>query len=369
MRTHESIRRRGGFSLVEVLLSLLILAIGLLGLGAVIPAVVGQQRNATNTMQGTTVAESAVRDLRTRPDLNRLDPNPPSGGGGGGVINPTTPDGQGWGVWVRDEDWSDKFTWAPADEYDLTTGDWTIGENNDIEITIPVSQRLWPRPSTAAGSPRFVWDIVGRRVAPANQQYASDADEYDPDLISLDAPQIELAIFVRRIDSGIRAAGGLSLWEVLTGEGAVSSGDRRVPVGVDENGQPTLNGLGDYSAPVRLDAEFKPDATNDRRDVILLKDSEDGFDDDLMRRLASQPGQKLVDNMGNIYTVDSVEEGLTTDNIVAVVISPSVPSGTPPTDSGSTPDYIEVHQVVFTPQVPAAVRVVRISVKNPDGGV
>ncbi len=53
------------FSLVEILIAILILGLGLLGLGAVFPAVIAQQRGAVEKTQGAAVAASAAATVST----------------------------------------------------------------------------------------------------------------------------------------------------------------------------------------------------------------------------------------------------------------------------------------------------------------
>src|ERR1043165_528481 len=72
---------RGGprrFSLVEVLIAILILALGLLGLGAIIPVIVTQQRNATDRTLGIVAAKQAESYLKSRADFDPSVPTPPT---------------------------------------------------------------------------------------------------------------------------------------------------------------------------------------------------------------------------------------------------------------------------------------------------
>jgi len=348
-----------GFSLVEVLLALLILAIGLLGLGAAIPAVVSQQRSASDELQGIAAAKSAAADLLSRRDLNRLDP-PPTGSFA------VAADGQGFGTWIRDDDWSDDFMYEdPTEEYDLATGEWIIGDSIDWQVIIPVAQRLWPRPGSI-GQPRFVWDLIARRVPASNQ--ASFGDLYRPTDPTLSAPQIELVLFLRRIDPGVRVPAGTTLFQIVTGLG-VPAAQARVPVGVAEDGVPTLNGEGDYSVPLRLNVTFEVFAG--RRDLLLLEDSPD-LDEAIAHTLASKPGQMIADNLGNVYTVlgPARDEGIQDLplNQPSVLIRPPVPAGVPAQGEGNA-DWQELRQIVFTPQTPAAVQVKRVTVTNPPEGM
>ena len=65
--------------------------------------------------------------------------------------------------------------------------------------------------------------------------------------------------------------------------------------------------------------------------------------------LASQPGQKLVDSLGNVYTVIESEAD---DGNIVIKIDPPVPAG--------VKSSVEVWAVAFTPQIPIAVRVFEI---------
>ena len=65
-----------GFTLIEVLIGILILAIALLGLGAVIPVVVKAQRQASDATQGLVAIEAAEGYLRNSAELNKRRANP-----------------------------------------------------------------------------------------------------------------------------------------------------------------------------------------------------------------------------------------------------------------------------------------------------
>ena len=58
------------FTLIEVLIAILVLAIGLLGLGAVFPAVIAEQRNAFAVIEGENTASSAEAMLSNREFLD-----------------------------------------------------------------------------------------------------------------------------------------------------------------------------------------------------------------------------------------------------------------------------------------------------------
>lgn len=335
-------------------MAVLILALGLLGIGAVIPVVVDQQRRGAEATFGVAAAASAEHVLASRIDLNRLWADVTQIG--------LTP--KGWGVWLEDLSWPDAsppeaYYWDARNEsggVELDTGVWSLGTGNDaVELT--VLSRLYPPPSAVGSVPRYVWDIVPRRVDVGG-------DPSDP-LAQPGGPrQLQLAIFVRRIDSGIRVprdSRNLTLLDVLAQVG-VSSSERRSPVAVDSNGRPTRtgadeNGNPNYALPLALGVDF--DAT--QRDRLRLLDvlfGPTGTTGAVARELARQTGQRLVDNLGNVYTVIGRQE----NDPDVVLIDPTVPAWVP--DPASLPtdrQHRSVVQVVFTPQVPAAVRIVTLT--------
>ena len=119
-------RRGGAFSLIEVMLGVLILALGLLGLAAVMPAVVAQQRNAANTTLGESAISSAKDYLARRGDLMRI----------GSSANP-----RGIGIWYWDFNfWSVEYEWEYRDEIDPDSGTFEL---------ISTRTRAWSSPSAS----------------------------------------------------------------------------------------------------------------------------------------------------------------------------------------------------------------------------
>lgn len=366
------------FSLIEVMISVVVLALGMLGLGAVIPVVVSEQRTATEQVFGTSVLQSAEAYLRGRGALYTPIPIP-------GFTGPTAPlaawrdetdnrDGltfsneQKWGMWV-------------VPEIDQLTGEIAIppasvGGNNAIDYAgrIGIEDRLYPVPHTGGletqtrEEPRYVWDFAARRV------YEGDPYQQNPSgLRPTDA--VQFAVFVRAVDPGIRVPTRprpYRLSNVIAGGGTINDEDRRPAVAVGSlspsKGVPvpasTPNANVEYSAPIVVPVErgVRIDPTSSTRarrpDRLTLRVDEAANinlpgnntlpDAPEIFRLLSQTGQKLVDSLGNIYTVVGVEDA---ENWI-VRIDPPVPSYVDRSD--------DLVSVVFVPQVPIAVSVLTV---------
>jgi prepilin-type N-terminal cleavage/methylation domain-containing protein len=344
--------RRRAFTLIEVLIAVLVLALGLLGLGAVFPVVVRAQRLSSEDIQGTNAASSARAflagyDFRSamvpwnvanQPDNRsfwldlRNDPvnglNLPSSG----PNSPSAPDSGYWLSPAVDNITNATLVGAPANN--------AQGRPLSSQVLIPVRERLFPQGAAGNPAPQFVWDIAVHRVPDFNG--ATDATRDD----------LEVAVFVRRLDPRIKTPAGMSVYQVLTGEAGagVPNGDRRRPVGVFTSGVdaelPTGDGTGDYARPITADVEYRynpPGQAARDRLYMLPAVSEPAW------RMVRQTGQKLVDNLGQVHTVRSwVADG--SDRYVVLESPVRV-------DPGSS---VLVQQVVFTPQVPASVFIHRI---------
>lgn len=289
-----------GFTLIEVLIAVLVLAIGLLGIGAVFPVVVRQQRQAQDTIQGLTARQTAEAYVLARVDKNG---KPLVQNIATFVDNQTQP-----------EEWH-----VPA--VDLGTGLMTINAQK-----VPLGDRLSPPPFSEGVDPQFVWDLAARRAGPN---------------------QLQIAVFVRRVDTGITLgqprSGKYTLSHALAGDG-VKAAYRRVPVGMDSTGRPTLNGTPQYATIQVLDVEPRDQGTK-----LRLSNSTPAG---LLAALR-QPGQKLIDNTGLIHTVARADD----EDRAAVVLEQPVP----------TDVLARIEQdgfqltVLATCQVPAAATVVEVS--------
>lgn len=379
-------RAVAAFTLIEVLMSIFVLALGLLGLGAIIPGIIREQRVASDRTLGIVVANDAKAYVSARADLGRLG-LPPAGSGGTG-LGSTAGRSYGLGVWLRDSQWSRTYTWdlnsIDTNDYE-DAGSVVIGRRvgSTDPALIPLSDRLYPSPASGLDAPQFVWDFVARRLPPTESGgYALLADS-GLGLLSGTPEQwrtgVEIAVFVRRVDTGIRVRPGETGFGIM-----LDPGGPTLPVGISEAG--LLTGAGAdtsqgqiYAPPLTLRAEYdntKPTLLRLEADS-LLSGSEPGNMVTLENRLqlASQVGQQLVDNLGNVYTVEEVTNS--GSSFVEVRVRPSVSAWIPST-SGGTPSWdddeawTEIRQVVFVPQPPAAAIVFRLgvepdAVKSPSG--
>lgn len=368
MNANRSTDGRRGFSLIEILIAIVILALGLLGLGALFPVVVRQQRISSDQTLGVIVLGQAKAKLQ--------------------LASWFAVPGSGVTTWefalassspfFGDRPWTSSATFYGEWEFDtvldvdldtsrrLLRGDAVVGrlpkDNNTTKVGVPLAERLYP---AEAPTPLLVWDFAYQAVPGSNWPGPSAGR----------AP-MRAAVFVRRIDPRIRPPAGATLRQALLNQNPQSSGplpdtDLRSPVGVDASGLPTLdgtNGAGAWAyAGIRYArACFVFDPTDSggvrsRRDRLYFPDA-----NDTLFGLIRQPGQKLVDNLGNVYTVTGSgrESGLSDTRYVSV--SPPVPGVvglrqalTAPSTGVTAEEAIR--EVIFTPQVPVAVGIVEVN--------
>ncbi|MEQ8315945.1 MAG: hypothetical protein RIE77_08720 [Phycisphaerales bacterium] len=377
-RQRRRTRAVAAFTLIEVLMSIFVLALGLLGLGALIPGIIREQRVASDRTLGIVVANDAKTYLNARSDLLRLGLKPPVGTG----LSTGTGREFGFGSLLLDDEWSPTYTWDLA-SLDVNLyedeGNVVIGDPVDTvdPARIPLSDRLYPTASSNLDEPQFVWDFVARRLPPTEDDgFALLADsEYT---LTPSTPEqwragLEIAVFVRRVDTGIRVPAGETGYTVMLGLASTTV----LPVGITEMG--ALTGAGGdtgqnqiYAPPMTLAAEYDGVRSNvlrldgDAAPSGAIPGGSVTLENRL--RLASQVGQQLVDNLGNVYTV---EEVLSSGSSFAEVrVRPGI-EGWIPRTSGSPSGWdderawTQVRQVVFVPQPPATVVVFRVGI-DPD---
>jgi prepilin-type N-terminal cleavage/methylation domain-containing protein len=351
-------RSRRGFTLIEVLMGVLVLGLGLLGLAAVFPAVVLQQKAAADAVEGDVAATTAEAVLRGSEVFgSRVVVRPPG-------PNPGTYRGA-FETMVLDENFSVEGQWETGDTtalaLDPDTGALTLELHRDEDLggptldqELPVTQRLVPavkRPENGTNDaawreianrgdePRFVWDFVTRRSASV-QLFPVPARPRELQERRVDG--VQAAIFVRRIDTGIRGAGDAQPLSRRLSDAAADL----VPVGETADGLAQNNGTGRYSV-IR---EAVADRTTNGREMDVTNIAPAA-----LRSAIAQVGQKFVvggrDAEPGVYEVRNVRRVTTPGDRIILEMDKALPL--------SRSGDVDV-TFLYTPQIPVAVRLVTI---------
>lgn len=353
--------QQGGFSLLEVLIAVVVLSLGLLGLAAVFPAVLSQQRSANDASLGAATARSA-QDFLARSSLNTPSPLYDASGNPLDLTNSgNAAQRRGWDILVADPDWSKQEEWTIAGEpdnllLDSATGDVTVGTGTN-KVWVALADRLSPPPLEVGEAPKYVWDFALRRSIGTNfgRIDIGTRGQAVQDQPARAQDRVQVAVFVRRIDNGIRTASGKTLAQVLTGKDLASANDRRVPVAQDGQGRPTLDGVGsggtgtlNYSNIQRVTYTVRPPTGAGLDEIVIEPSSLSAF--------AEQVGQKLVDQFGIIHTVTSVVVNETGPRPVVeyLKIAPPISGDLVGIGSNSAEGALSM---LLTPQVPVGVQV------------
>jgi prepilin-type N-terminal cleavage/methylation domain-containing protein len=318
------LQKRRGFSLVEVLMAVLILGLGLLGLGAIMPAVVKQQRTGTDQTFGTLAAESVVANFTggnqglteprsTARDFMRSQLSAWSAWSRSlptGQIPLLQPNGTLQNRTIRDETpGTGAPSFVPTVElgYNPTSvipvdGSWRIltpvetsldrlaigalggpqnvtqslGNPDQEPDWIPMSARLWPTVDRSdIREPQFVWDIAVRRKSALREDTSVWESGNPPAGGSsiLDEPgafDLQAVVFIRRVDANIRTRNNLTPLQAMV-DVTLATNDRKWPVSERNSptalaGQPTGDGSrgGDFAySPIARVNAFYPVRAND----------------------------------------------------------------------------------------------------------
>ncbi|MEL6797166.1 MAG: prepilin-type N-terminal cleavage/methylation domain-containing protein [Planctomycetota bacterium] len=393
-----------GFTLLEVLIAVVVLAFGLLGVVAVFPAVIDVQRRSQDAVLGGSLAASAEAllgssilesetvdwfdwDSLTAAEVRRFPPREALSnsraisvvgiqqGSAPGQPDVATLDFQ-WDALDVDENGDLVLGGEQAAvPFQLNAMGVPLANQTLPEISFPVAQRLLPD-EASGDTPRYVWDLLARRVdIGIGVALDDERSEVEVPVIRLPEFPIELMVIVRPVDRGIRVPVGFTLRDTLRGyrieqepSGAIvrddlTDAERRFPVSVLDGDLATPQPGARLSDPSRYSLPIFGRPVGQRADQ---PDSEFVFGDGpkqvdfRLRRPGTPPvfvntrnaqrefakvGQIFVSDRGIVHRVTRVSTDADDDGVVRVAFEPPI-----------TPGW---RQIVFTPQVPADIRVIR----------
>lgn len=325
-----------GFTLLEVLIGVLVLAIALLGLAALFPVIVREQRIARESVLGVSVVRSAEAALVSNVALRSRGTQ--SAWARYAQLIATDTNKNRWQVSLD----SDASGAASKGIYSASSLSLPYGLNGNLNGRFVIKEEDRLSVSQNLADPALVWDaavcLADDQVVPGVTGAGATAGVPLPTSLPL-----RVAVFVRRVDPNIRLAPGESLMTAIKRANVFATA-------VDTRGYPTLTGSGSYARPLFVNVtNVLSSRVNGPLDTLVIDPATGptGISQADLRTMAVQVGQRLVDNAGNIFTVVSA-----TGNNVKV--EGSVPTSVRQSAVSST------MQVVFTPQLPAAVRVLVI---------
>lgn len=243
----------------------------------------------------------------------------------------------------------------------------------DRSLSIPLGERLQPSESAGAGAPQYVWDVALRRMGPKRTGNDPFGVAYGPGNQPPENTKVQSVVFLRRVDGRLAAPTNSTVFQALMAR-AGAPADLRWPVSFNTTtGGPANDGLVSgrtYSVPIAWPVKYDPTLSGPdgikKRDIIEVSDADGVFNQapvagmtrDTVFRLAAAPGQILIDNLGNIYTV--VGAVLGADAILPTYrlrVSPPVPAGVTATDTDPESGAGSLRQIVFAPEGAVSARV------------
>lgn len=396
--------RTTGFTLLEVLIAVVVLAFGLLGVVAVFPAVIDVQRRSQDAVLGGSLAASAEAligssilesetvdwfdwDSLTAAEVRRFPPREVLSnsraisvvgiepGAAPGQPDVATLDFQ-WDALDVDENGDLVLGGEQAAvPFQLNAMGIPLANQTLPEIAFPVAQRLLPD-EASGDTPRYVWDLLARRVdIGIGLAFDDERSEVEVPVTRLSEFPIELMVIVRPIDRGIRVPVGLTLRDTLRGyrleqdpSGAIvrnnlTDAESRFPVSTLESDLATpqpgarLSDPSRYSLPI-LGRRVGQAPTEPVTRFVFgdgpkqVDFRQRGFGPDAVavntrnaQRELAKVGQIFVSDRGIVHRVTRVSNDADNDDVVRIEFEPPI-----------TPGW---RQIVFTPQVPADIRVIR----------
>jgi prepilin-type N-terminal cleavage/methylation domain-containing protein len=351
------------FTLIEVLIAVLILALGLLGLGAVFPVVIREQRIGQERLQGALTLNSARATLAAMDFDRDLERRLGTGVPSNGFFNELS----------RQRSFSQRQNLNNTNARNF--GGWTVAAINPatsgatltllapsptLVVEVPLSARLAPAADARLGRPQFVWDFAVQRVSRLDNAGFSPTD-FPPGAM-------RAAVFVRNIDPRIRVGDSSLMAQLLLGA-SVPVGETPPP---NLSRTPTLDGTGVYSDLRTMWVQFLEFNGQRFRDRLYVDVRSMTLDQRVVLwESARRQGQRLVDNLGNIYTViGSVgPDDAEAQPAAFLVVEPPIPdtvraaqAGTVAVSQGGPafqPNEV-IRQVVFAPLPPVAVGLVEL---------